>query len=334
MKLRMLLSSLLLSGSFCLLAQDFPYEVSVITRPYEPLTDATEILPGEVWDDPDYFIPIGFPFEAFGTVFDTLYNPGFVGVGFMDNIEFTGPALLPYGSDLIDRGALTATSQSQIFYKLDGTAPDRILKVEYRNAGFFDELSGLGVNDSYVNFQFWLYEGSNNMEVLFGDREIVSDVHFTDGTFVGFFDAYNFLDFVNGWHLSGTPEAPTVYFVDGSDPNWQFGPGVDPDPDPNTVFRFSLEPFVDTEEAALAAGTQVFPNPFGEVLSLQFDLPAAAENLELRVFDLLGQAVYSERLGEIQTGRRDLLLTGLPAGAYTVQLRDGQEVWSTMVVKQ
>ena len=42
MKLRMLLSSLLLSGSFCLLAQDFPYEVSVITRPYEPLTDATE----------------------------------------------------------------------------------------------------------------------------------------------------------------------------------------------------------------------------------------------------------------------------------------------------
>jgi hypothetical protein len=83
-------------------------------------------------------------------------------------------AILPFEADLIDRGELTGISQSPISYKMEGNAGSRILKIEWKNAGFVGEIGELGTLNDYVNFQVWLFEGSNDVEMHYGPNMVLN----------------------------------------------------------------------------------------------------------------------------------------------------------------
>lgn len=63
---------------------------------------------------------------------------------------------------------------------------------------------------------------------------------------------------------------------------------------------------------------QLYPNPAGAELTLQFSMPATAEG-QVAIFDLLGRLVYSQQvIAGVETLRLDI--TALPSGIYRLTL--------------
>ena len=91
---------------------------------------------------------------------------------------------------------------------------------------------------------------------------------------------------------------------------------------------------VDVDEAALESGISVFPNPVQDVLSVQVDLPAAAQSLDVRLLNMLGQVVLSGNYGQLQSDNIELDMSQLPAGTYLLQVRDGRAQFAQPVVIQ
>ena len=148
----------------------FTYTLSTFTQPYSDLTGATSVNNGEIWDDPDYLIPVSFPFVLLGSDVSLLEFYG-AGATLRSTTEdpFVDAYVFPFEVDLIDRGELEGDeSLSPISYKVEGSAGNHILKVEWKNAGSYNELDENGTLDMFVNFQLWLFEGSNKIEFHIG----------------------------------------------------------------------------------------------------------------------------------------------------------------------
>ncbi len=165
-----------LAFAFCIAyaigTAQFNYVLTTSMEPYADLTGSTSVNNGEVWDDPDYTIPLPFAFELNGEEISSLT---FVGSGSDLGTEISpdfSVAMSPFSVDLIDRGVGTMNSQSPISYKVEGSPGNRIFKIEWKNAGSFDEFDDLGTTEMFVNFQVWLFEGSNRVEFHYGPSSI------------------------------------------------------------------------------------------------------------------------------------------------------------------
>ena len=196
----------------------FNYNLSVLNEPYADLTGSTSINNGEIWDDPTYVFEIGFDFVLNGNTINYLE---FDGLGAFMRSETADPDvdtyIFPFEIDLIDRGALTGASLSPISYTVEGTPGNRIMKLEMRNAGSWPESFILQTQEMYVNFQMWLYEGSNVIEFRYGENFINNPpIFFADGgAYCGLAD-YNFVDdiVINPHFIVGDPAAPQLSVSD------------------------------------------------------------------------------------------------------------------------
>jgi hypothetical protein len=94
-----------------------------------------------------------------------------------------GPAFFPYWDDLKfgKDGAVTAMNpvpaKSWIYYTVEGTAPNRMLIVEWFNMGF----TAPGDSDNNVTFNLILYECDSMFQYLLLDREQTDPGHCTVG---------------------------------------------------------------------------------------------------------------------------------------------------------
>ncbi|MGB3081255.1 MAG: T9SS type A sorting domain-containing protein [Saprospiraceae bacterium] len=217
------------------------YILTTFTEPYTDLTGATSLNNGEVWDEPSYGFALPFPFQMNGNNVTSLQ---FFGSGSElyspTNDPDIGTYLLPFETDLIDRGAISGVSMSPISYKVSGVTGSRILKVEFKNAGSYYELEDLGTLDMYINFQLWIYEGNNRIEFHFGGSSITDPVEFyggDPGAISGIAD-YNSADdvIINPHFIKGPAAKPTL----STDPLTLTGT-----PPNGIVYRLSLpEPLV------------------------------------------------------------------------------------------
>lgn len=91
---------------------------------------------------------------------------------------------------------------------------------------------------------------------------------------------------------------------------------------------------VGVDENALQAGVKVFPNPARDILNVQLDLPSATESLQIRLLNMLGQEVLSGHYGQLQSDNIELDVSGLPTGAYLIQVRDGKSQFTEPIVIQ
>jgi hypothetical protein len=214
-------------------AQTFPYTFNSFSDTYTDLGSAAiSINEGMTWDDPAYVVPLGFEFSLFGQSITELHFLGLGGVLAGADYYTISPVIIVYNSDLVDRGYFTGDpSQSPISYVLEGTAPNRIFKLEWKNAGFYDDFMD---GDSYVNFQLWLYETTNTIEIRFGPREILTSVHYgLEGPIIGLHDTA--LDDI--YTLEGPPEDPEIVtLVDFA---------LEGDPANGQVYQFIAPPVID-----------------------------------------------------------------------------------------
>jgi Secretion system C-terminal sorting domain/SprB repeat len=208
----------------------FNYILTTFSEAYQNLTGATSVNNGEIWDEPEYIIPVSFPFELNGHAITQLQ---FYGSGAKLRSATEDPdisaLLFPFETDLIDRGAFGNVSLSPISYKVVGDPGSRIEKIEWKNAGSYYEMVDDGTLNMYISFQLWLYEGSNTIEFHFGDSDIDDPERFYEGNlFVGlsdlneseddyvqphFFAGSPFNPYLSLFEqiLEGTPEFETVY---------------------------------------------------------------------------------------------------------------------------
>jgi hypothetical protein len=275
---------------------EFTYTLTVLSEPYVELTGAISVNNGEAWDDPEYFVPIGFPFELNGNTITALQ---FYGVGSLLISNVSNPdilaAVFPYENDLIDRGYINDISESPISYKVEGTAPNRIFKLEISNAGSYYEYEEFGTSDMFFNHQLWLYEGSNQIEFRYGPASIDDPgTWYADGgAYVGLTDVdLNTDEFINPHFIAGDASAP---FLSINDITLEGTPGED------VVYRLSLPAPLEVTVTGVNSTSSCNPNG-----------SATAQATG-------GTEPYSY---EWSNGETTQTITNLDAGTYTVTVTD------------
>jgi len=126
-------SFLIFSTSY---AQTFSYTLEVENDIYVDIENATELTSvGDMWDDPDYNIPIGFDFDFYGATYNNVYitDEGYgAWLTFQNTNTAQGPLtyLIPYLDDLVDIEGVNAANQSTISYTTEGVSGEQILKIQ------------------------------------------------------------------------------------------------------------------------------------------------------------------------------------------------------------
>lgn len=156
------------------------------------------------------FIASSNGFISLGAVLtDAIYNNSMATIG-------QGPLLAPLWDDL-----RTRATNSTVNYVLTGSAPNRVLTVEWLNMRW-----DLNSSSDVISFQLKLYETSNNIEFIYKAGAVTpnnagASIGISGGTIPG--DYYS---------LNGTGAAPTA--VQGTASN-----GLTARPANNQLYRFS-----------------------------------------------------------------------------------------------
>lgn len=100
------------------------------------------------------------------------------------------------------------------------------------------------------------------------------------------------------------------------------------------LWELIFTPVVDVDEATLAEGLSIFPNPARDLLQVNIDLPEAADQLSLRLYNSLGAQLLQRNLGSVTTVREELNLENVPAGIYWLELTNGEQQVTRKVVVQ
>ncbi len=318
-------------------AQPVKYNFSYYHQGYNDLTNDTSLSNGVMWMNTFYNwqVPLGFNFALYD---DTLTK-----------IYLQSPTTLANDSVTINNGIISGTfdmispmydgtydrafnylyhhpwlwgdttfSVSPISYKIEGQAPNRIAKIQWKNMGLISDTAG----NMYVNMQVWLYEGSNIIEMRFGPSYVTDMSMFTTGTgptaWLFYNVAYNEPMGIAEC-LKDTAIAPVAYTynLDTLQPS-QFHT-LQGMPDSGMVYRFT--PYSDTVVTGVrtvAKNPQINLAPNPVVNSLTINADEALQHVTIT--NLVGECVYNS------TGRGNKILkidmSAMPAGAYLVQVND------------
>jgi len=281
---RTLLSLFIMSTG--LFAQEVNYYFEQFTSTYNNLEDPISLSNNIIWDDPEYLLQVDFDFNLLGNSLTQLnFGPGVGGDLFNGDMSY---ALWPITADIADRaynGDLDNEDElgglSPISYKVIGEEGNHILKIEWNNVGFYEDES----NYYYMNFQLWLYEGSDMIEVHYGLSNVPDNVFAWEENVCGFFAVDFTAETGSGFTLEEVNEN-YVFGFNYLDANWEpnFFKSV---PENGTVFRFYPEYAVGIEELVTVINT--YPNPVNEILfienSKQTDIAYQIMSLDGRILD-------------------------------------------------
>ncbi|MBN4062208.1 PKD domain-containing protein [Bacteroidales bacterium AH-315-I05] len=142
-----------------------PYRFERTTGTYTDLSGAVLLNNNQPWDDQQYYIPIGFTFDFFDLNYDSVYVSDYVSFD-----VFSTYVVDVLYADFVDRDDVN--SVSPISYLLIGSAGNRILKIEWKNAGFYCENNGSPPMNDFVNVQLWLYEKDGDIEIHAGPTSV------------------------------------------------------------------------------------------------------------------------------------------------------------------
>lgn len=192
--------TLALLVSICLESKGQGYTFSVSTNGYTALSNATVVSsPGwqgfETYTD----IPIGFTFKYWKENYSTLTMMADGRISFSN---FQGGENVNLLTGEISEHK---TLNSDISYITEGSAPDRIFKIQVQNAGFTNDVT----QSAFLNYQIWLYEGSNVLEIRHGSSgNITNSLYIMGGPYYGLTnqEADSF------YCLDGNPANPSLVF--------------------------------------------------------------------------------------------------------------------------
>ena len=202
---KIILSLLLLSVGLSY-GQNF-YNFTVSQSVYTDLTTPTSINNDQVWEE-DEFGPftIPFSFSIYGRTVDQFmfsYDDFMFLTPNANLVQDIGVFYNSVSGAFIQDRTVSETSTSAISYKTEGSAGDRILKLEVKNAGLENAVyHGHDEDHFYLSFQVWLYERGNIIEYRYGNHNITNLEVLDDEVLVGFEDD------LNGSVLTGNRNQP------------------------------------------------------------------------------------------------------------------------------
>lgn len=312
---------------FAVIAQS-PYLLTSTTASYTALSGATSANGTTPWHVQYFSMPLGFSAKFGNTMVTRLYTDG--AVLYADTMGTAVDLFQSFYSHTIDPGFGTATSQSPLRYMTTGSAPNRIFKYEVSGGRFYAEKQTYGTYADSFNYQVWVYEGSNNIEMHFGSSKISHAVdYFGLGgypSFCGYFNV-NFSTGVGniGYFAAGAVATP---FIDSF--TAMHNPvGLYNYPPSGTVFKFSPRTST-TGIANIGSFPNVYVYPTVCNNNLFVDVKEGSP-IDYRIVSLTG-AVMME--GALQTGNNSLGVNRLAPGMYLLQLQSVASKTTYRFVKQ
>jgi hypothetical protein len=149
------------------------YEFVSARSAYNEFSDGT-LLAGAALpvDDVTFTVPIGFSFRFGGEVYSniTISSNGFCAFSPAESLVQSGSVVTrPLSTSLNAKGYIAACGADIVIpatgdmrLKTEGTAPNRTMTVQWRNATF------KAASESRLNFQIRLYETSERIEIIYG----------------------------------------------------------------------------------------------------------------------------------------------------------------------
>lgn len=297
-------------------SQDIPILFSVTQSNYELLENPISVNNGEIWQpDDNYAVYFNFDFWINGQVYTALVVNAGIGLTFPGNGT---KQVWIWGGEwggwpfLFDRG--TDVSESPIDYEIVGDPGSRILKIQWQNAGIRDNEGD--DPDDYVNFQMWVCEGTDRIEIHYGSSQ-TSDLSFgyNDGPSVRFYGIEgNWGICVNGY---------------ADMPSWSWtlfeGPVggclLDGVPSENIIYNFFPNPEVSVDEitANKNADFKIIQNNRLDELEVQINDFNPGETYKLTIYNSIGMKLDDLNLHEKDTY---LNIRGYEKGMYIFVLRN------------
>lgn len=193
------------------------YTLAYENRPYQELENDT-VLSDTLWVARQYNLQLPFPMQVSNATFSALVidTDGRLRRR-VSSGGFTSLRTVAWGFG--NCGLRQKEGDvSRISWRMEGESPNRIAKVQFKNAGFVGDDS----HTDKVNFQFWIYEGGKRVEVVFGpvSASLIRALNGAYGPFLG----------IGSQYVRGTPAAPLLGTLDY---------GLNGMPQEGAVYRFS-----------------------------------------------------------------------------------------------
>ncbi|HYG17226.1 MAG TPA: T9SS type A sorting domain-containing protein [Bacteroidia bacterium] len=212
---------------------------------------------------------------------------------------------------------------TDIYTLTDGVIGSRIFKIEFRQ---FHPSWSTDSTD-HINWQVWLYEGSNDVAIHYGDvTDFDLDNYSTgDGPMVGILHSdTTIINMDSSFFLTGSPSTASMVY---DKPTAGIPPSLNGHVLVNTTFTFTRKPDPSTSapEFAGSAGfdVKVYPNPAtGGKINVSVN---GANTAVLTLSDLQGRTLQTQTLeaGETQA---TFTTAELAAGIYLVTAQSNSEV--------
>jgi hypothetical protein len=278
--------------SFSGLFAQLDYQLTYSNSTYTELSGANDIS-NAAWSS-EYVLKMPFSFKYFDKSYDTMHimvNTAASGVFFstagVDLIFFGTEQYVPENDDI---------ALSPVSYITTGQAPNRILKLQFKNIH-----AKAAADEEYtVNYQFWFHETTNKIEYHFGPN-VITDIN-TDEFFFGM------IDYDNSPYLaidSSASKPVLTRIVNAGNFN-----GINTHPANGQVYTL-------TPKAGVSVNSLSKPYKFNHLEnSFKF---SASQSATVEISDLSGKSleVIDYKAGDVL--RKEF--AGLSAGIYLVNIR-------------
>jgi hypothetical protein len=92
------------------------------------------------------------------------------------------------------------------------------------------------------------------------------------------------------------------------------------------------------QRQAETLATRIYPNPFTDVVNMDFNNESAGNRISIEVYDLSGRIGYRRMLGQLPKGGNTVRLTaaeaGLKTGVYIITLSaNGRPIQASKVIR-
>ena len=303
------------------------YAFSTFTSSYQPIT-GTSLSSGTKWDDPFYSIILGFEFKLYSDHGTTINLLGGSGVTFNNNPNSTIMTIMsPIFEDICDRAFDPSIDMegdpggiSDISYTVTGQAGSHICKIQVDNAGFFGEVDAGGASVSFVNFQVWLYEGTNDIEFRFGAVNIQNpsiNLDNPSGFICGLAETVN-LNTANNQSsnvLSGPHANPSMVALNASGNQVVTGPIQS-----GRVYKFARFNPNPVGISSIGSSDQfsLFPNPVSKTLYCKGD-PERMKDGYIYFYSMDGRLVSTKKL------EPEMDLSEINKGVYFIKIQSNNK---------
>jgi hypothetical protein len=317
---KLLLTCAIASFAFGFNAKAAFYSFSQSTATYTDLANPVSVNNSNLWDfgasTPYYPLTITTLCPNFSAFTIGCYDMRIYGgvVQFFDQssqqIIYMNATGFVSPDALKDKG--TSSSISPISYESTGTSPNKILKIQWKNAGRHSDGSG----SDFLNVQIWLYQNNDVIEYHYGASSITGGPTMlcTIGVGSTYVPSSNV---VEDDFLINDPSNPVLSTTSALFYNV---------PANGAVYRFQQSTGIASYNAVSCV--KLFPTTVTDNLHLtNFDLSGGS--VTVKIFDVAGNLVLST----LAEGDIEINLSFLERGMYFIELSSEKNIRTEKIIK-